>query len=155
MEQHDLLGNNYGKTMLMNILAAVPFLQSFFLYVTGWGTGDISSASYVTDLFFGVNNSDRFGLGTNLVGDIYVSFGLLGVILFMFVGGTLLRVLYNKAKQNLLFLFIYALVFMDAIYIARSPFFTWVRAVVWCYFIYWFYNYGKQRIWEKFKLLGA
>lgn len=86
MEQKDLYGINFGQTLLMYILSVIPFMQSIFLYITGWSVSDISSAALVTELYFGDKpDKEVVGLGTNIIGDIYLSFGIIGVILLMFL----------------------------------------------------------------------
>lgn len=143
MEYADVHGYNYGETMLSNILSVFPFLQSIYLSLTGSTVSDISSGNLVTDLFFSENpNMKSFGLGTNLIGDIYVSFGVIGVAVLMFSLGFLLKKLYRlSCEGNHNSLLIYALLFMDVIYLPRSSFFTSLRSVTWVLFISYICSY--------------
>lgn len=129
--------------MLSNILSVFPFLQSIYLSLTGSTVSDISSGNLVTDLFFSENpNMKSFGLGTNLIGDIYVSFGVIGVAVLMFSLGFLLKKLYRlSCEGNHNSLLIYALLFMDVIYLPRSSFFTSLRSVTWVLFISYICSY--------------
>lgn len=138
MEYADMHGYNFGKTMLMNILSMIPFLQSAYLFITGDSISSISSANLVTELFFSDKITDKtFGLGTNVLGDIYVSFGFIGVVLFMYLLGHILKVLYSMiCRGDNRAVLIYALLFMDVAYLPRSAFFTSLRSVVWVLFIY-------------------
>lgn len=145
MEEADENGITYGSTMMMNALSAIPFAQSFYLNYTGQELSKISSANLVTEL--GTNNPHRFGLGTNLVGDVYVAFGLTGIIvLFWFLGFIIKRLCFGISRGKTLALLIYALLFMNSIYYTRSGYLTPVRDIVWILGIYWLSNI---RIWKK------
>ncbi len=147
MEEVDNHGVTYGATMMMNVLSAVPFAQSLYLSITGLPLSAISSANLVTDLHFGSgHNSDRFGLGTNLVGDVYVALGLLGVIIMFWFFGYLLKKLYfNISKGKTLALLVYVLFFMSSIYYTRSGYLTPVRDIVWVLGIYWLSNFHLKK----------
>lgn len=144
MEYRDKFGVNFGQTWLMNILSIIPFAQSIFLKITGLKELDISSAALVTDLYFRENNEDVFGLGTNLIGDIYICGGLLGVVFFMYLLGSFLSKVYMKGqKGDMLYWFIYAMMFMDSIILTRSTYLTSVRPIMWGLALYYF---AKKRI---------
>lgn len=147
MDEVDKNGVTYGSTMMMNVLSAVPFAQYLYLNITGLPLSSISSASLVTDLHFGSGyNSERFGLGTNLVGDVYIAFGLIGVIVLFWLLGFVLRKLYfNISKGSALSLLVYALFFMSSIYYTRSGYLTPVRDVVWVLGVYWISNLKFSR----------
>lgn len=148
MEEADKEGITYGSTMMMNVLSAVPFAQSLYLNITGLPLSTISSANLVTDLHFGTGkNYERFGLGTNLVGDVYLAFGLLGVIILFWVFGYALRKLYLKISiGNTLALLVYALIFMSSIYYTRSGYLTPVRDVIWVLGAYWLSNVQLKKV---------
>lgn len=133
MDYYHKFGPTYGRTWLMNILSVIPFGQSAYLSISGASLGDINSASLVTDLHFsGTTDDNIIGLGTNLVGDIYVCFGLLGVIIFMYILGCGLSFTYARGiNGNLVYLFIYAMMFMDCIILTRSAYLTSIRPITW------------------------
>ena len=142
MEEVDKHNVTFGATMMMNVLSVVPFAQSLYLNITGQPLSTISSANLVTDLHFGTGyNEERFGLGTNLVGDVYIAFGLIGVTILFWLFGYVLRCLYlNIGKGKTLALLIYALFFMSAIYYTRSGYLTPVRDVLWVLGVFWLSN---------------
>ena len=147
MEYHDKYGINFGQTWLMNILSIIPFAQSIFLKLTGLKELDINSAALVTDLYFRENNEDVIGLGTNLIGDIYICFGLFGVVFFMYLLGAFLSKVYMKGqKGDALYWFIYAMMFMDSIILTRSTYLTSMRPIMWGLALYYF---AKKRIVHK------
>lgn len=141
MEYGDQHGLTYGRTMLMGALSAIPFLQSIFLKITGMNVDSISSAGLVTSLHFDIGDPSRIGLGTNLIGDIYVSFGLIGVILLMYLFGKFLCKL-NRGCQHghMLSIIVYSMIFIDSVYLSRSSYLTCVRSITWVLAIYYIYN---------------
>lgn len=137
MDYYHEFGPTYGRTWLMNILSIIPFGQSAYLSISGDSLSDINSASLVTDLHFSGTTDDVIGLGTNLIGDIYVCFGLFGVMLFMYIlGRGLSYAYYQGIKGNSIYIFIYAMLFMDCIILTRSAFFTSIRPIIWGLFLY-------------------
>ena len=148
MEYHDNFGINYGKTFLMNILSAVPKGQYIFLQITGWVSDDISSAGLITKQFFDNNpNMDRIGLGTNLIGDIYISFGLFGVIVLMYLLGVFVSYSYMRAQRgDALFLLVYCILFAESIMMTRSSYLGVIRPLAWTIACAYLSGYKKIRI---------
>lgn len=141
MDYADHNGYTLGKTLLMNILSILPFFQSLFLSLTGWTNKDIGSAYLVTDLYFSERNDDVIGLGTNLIGDIYLCYGVIGVIIMMFIFGKVInRLCYGTNRKSII---IYALFIMNAVYYARSGILTPTREICWILFVDY---YCKKRI---------
>lgn len=145
MEYADTNGITWGKSLLMNLLSVIPFGQRIYLILTGDSLSNISSATLVTDLYFNdVVDKERVGLGTNIVGDVYLAFGLLGVLFLFFLFGKVINYLYKKGcSGNNLYVLLYGLVFMDAIYYPRSGILTSIRPIVWVYFIYFIFKRTK------------
>lgn len=146
MEYADNSGFTYGRTFLMNILSIVPFAQSLFLYVFGFNEGAISSAFLVTHLYYDDRNEDAIGLGTNLIGDTYVAFGLFGVIVLLFLLGKTVN--YLSGKKDLLSVLFFSMFFINAVYYTRSSIFTPMREIAWIYLFYFIstYKYKKKRV---------
>lgn len=133
MEYYDQFGATMGRTLLMNILSMIPFAQSVFLKIFGWSENDISSASMITHLYYKdvADYEKMIGLGTNIIGDIYVSFGFVGVVVLMYFFGRFLKRLYNRSYDNKNYVLIYSIIFMDAIYMTRSSLLVSLRAIIW------------------------
>ena len=140
MEYHDLHGVNFGKTFLMNILSVIPFAQRVFLSISGWSSDDISSGGLITRAFFEENpDMERIGLGTNMVGDIYIAFGLIGVIVLMYYLGVFISYSYRRAQNgNSKYLLIYTILFAESIIMSRSPYLGTLRPLTWILFIAYF-----------------
>lgn len=137
MEYVSQNGFSYGKSWITLILSAIPFAQGLFIRISGIPEWELNSANLVTALEFSADDPRMFGLGTNIIGDIYLAFGTVGVIFFMYLLGRMLKSLSIKMNQNSdISTIIYMLFFMDVVYLTRSSFLTFVRPAVWCYAIY-------------------
>jgi len=137
MDYGDRKGFTYGRTSGLDFLAVIPFGQSMFMKLTGLTEDELNSACLVTELFYQGNDENRIGLGTNLIGDIYLSFGFWGVVILMYYLGVLLSKLSYKGKKgDILCLFIYAIFTMTAIIYVRSSFFSLLRPVIWSIVLY-------------------
>lgn len=146
MEYADTKGFTYGTTMLMGVLSIIPFGQRIFLTLMNWPVSKISSGALVTSLYFDSSMADRIGLGTNIIGDVYVAFGLIGVIILMFLLGKFITWTYSKAcRGSILFTLLYGMIFMDSIYFTRSSYLTSARSIAWVALIYFMFKVNKSR----------
>ena len=146
MEYADEKGVTYGESMLMGVLSIIPFAQKIYLLLTGNPLSSISSGVLVTDLYYETSNDDRVGLGTNIIGDIYLAYGMLGVLFLMFIFGKFVSYIYRKASKGInLYIFLYGSIFMDAIYYPRSTILTSARAFVWLFIIFQIYRNKKVK----------
>ena len=111
------------------ILAALPMSQSFFVALTGVPEHTMTSASYFTVETFGSN--PPFGLGTNIVGDVFLGGGLIAVIiLFYLLGYLVTKALYMiHVKKNLTWYIFYLALVTSGIYICRGAFFLVCSAI--------------------------
>ena len=150
MEYADVHGYNYGKTFLSYLLSPIPFAQSTFLKLSGWKEKDISSGSLVTADYFDNYASagqDTIGLGTNLVGDVYIAFGLLGVIILFYYLGVTVSYLYKRSHlDSPVALLVYSILFITAIIWTRESYFKPLQMVIWCLAIYYLFDKRKIRI---------
>lgn len=129
----DSVGPTFGKTFIQDIVAIVPGLQSVVNRVLGISSVDISSAYLVTNMYF---QGDTFliGLGTNVIGDVYVAFKSIGVLVFFFVLGSIMRRLtFNAHRGNIISCLILCLIAMDVVFYTRSGFFAPLRNMLWIY----------------------
>lgn len=141
MEYADKNGCNYGRTFLSHLLSPIPFAQSTFLKLTGWKVRDIASGNLVTDDYFenNVSEQDPFGLGTNLVGDVYLAFGFLGVIVLFYILGRVVSYFYYKSfRDSPVSLLVYSILFITAIIWTREAYFKPLQMILWCIAIYYF-----------------
>ena len=135
----DKHGVTYGQNFLSHLLSPIPFAQSTLLTITGWKVRDISSGSLVTDDYFNntATNIDSYGLGTNLVGDVYLAFGIVGVVILFYLLGLAISKIYRKAQQgSALSLLTYSILFITAIIWTREAYFKPLQLVLWCLALY-------------------
>lgn len=135
MEYVEKNGINWGTTSLFNsLLSVIPFAQSTFESITGVDLE--TSAGFFTTLAFGKQRS--YGLGTNLVADVYISFGLIGVIgLFMLFGRTV--ELYRKKtimKNDIYSNIVYFTLLSYSVYYPRTGLFMPLKFIIWTFAIY-------------------
>lgn len=149
MDYADKHGVNYGRTFLSHLLSPIPYAQSTLLKIMGWKVRDISSGNLVTDDFFenNVTSQAPYGLGTNLVGDVYLAFGLIGVIVLFYLLGKIVSYFYYKSfldsPQSLL---VYSILFITAIIWTREAYFKPLQLVLWCLAIYYFFDKKTRKV---------
>ena len=144
MEEADLHGVTWGKSLLSSIAAMIPWGQSLLLDITGWKISDINSANFVTELYFSnlKYDTEKYGLGTNMIGDVYYAFGMPGVLVYMFLLGNILKKLYRGiCRGNHIYVYFYAMIFIEVIYITRANSLEFLRNIVWG--MIWFYIFNR------------
>lgn len=121
-------GFSYGESMLSPILAAFPLAQQLFIYAFDLDANAMASSLVITKDSLGV--VEHFGLGTNIIADLYMAFGAPGVIILMIILGYLV----NKSKiniNNIYYLVFYSILLSYAIYLVRAEYFFFLRYLVW------------------------
>lgn len=134
LEYVDKNGLNWGETMYGAFIAVVPFGQYIFSNLTG--ITPKGSSSFFTELAFGKN--PPYGLGTNLISDVYISFGTFGVIiLFLLFGYTIehfrVKLFYKDGSYSAIFYF--SLIYFGAS-IVRNGLFMPLKFIVWAIVLY-------------------
>ena len=130
MEYVDQYGFTYGKTMLYGILGVAPFLSS----ILGVDKNEIGSAEVLTQYTYDNMSVDRdyIGLGTNVIADIYLSFGMLGVIILMFIVGILINRCTKSAMQmNYYAIIAYAIIVSMSVFGIRTGLTHVCRMLIW------------------------
>lgn len=113
------------------ILAVLPMGQSLYCSITGIEPYRMTSAMYLSVDKFGLN--PPLGLGTNIVGEVYMSTGLLGtLILFYILGYLISKSLYMiKNRNNIYWYIFYISMLTNGIFICRGSFFYMLRPYIW------------------------
>lgn len=123
----------YGESMIYNISGVIPFLPSVISenypkIVEGSAellTGYTYLNHYTPDDF-------QIGLGTTIIADIYLAFGVIGVIILMFFLGKYINILtYKSAFLNYYSIIILTGFLGNAIFIVRASYFHPLRFIVW------------------------
>lgn len=127
-------GFSYGKTWRVNFFSVVPFGQSFALNVLGIPKREFSSTHLTTWLEFGEGDPNAFGLGTNLIGDIYLCFGAIGVLVFMFLFGNVIRKVHDESiKKYSYYQMFYIILIALSVYYTRATLFCILQMLAWTY----------------------
>lgn len=125
----DNQGYTYGLTMLGGFLSPIPFLQGFVCSTFGIPPDFIGSATFNTFLEFGPGST--WGLGTNLVADVYLAFGIFGTIFFFLAVGLLLGKAKIASSGSLYWNIFYFFLVSNSVYWLRSGFFDSFRYLTW------------------------
>ena len=77
-------------------------------------------------------DSPTLGLGTNIIADLYISFGIVGVCIFMYFLGYIVRKSYLLAKLgSIYYMLLYTVLFSLSVYMVRSEFFYGLNIWLW------------------------
>lgn len=128
----------YGMYQFQQLLAIIPFAAGFNKnYISKYENHFDSSADFSTFLIQG-NNPDS-GDGTTIITDFYLDYGIVGIVLGMFLFGMLLRFVDNAiiGNQDVTFFqwIICALYFSGALYISRATALFYLQRVFQIWFI--------------------
>lgn len=128
-------GINYGKSMAYYLLSPFPLLPTLMTnYFYGVEPIELSTSNIITKY-----SNGTYGLGTNLVIDLYMQFSYLGVILFLMLLGFIICKI--SSLNNISSLFALTFFMSYSIYMSRSSMFDSVRFIVWAIFIFYFLYY--------------
>lgn len=126
--------HTFGYFLLRSAISIVPFSGPIANALAP--TNSVmyhSTASFTTVIVYGHNYTS--GEGTTAIADLYIEFGLLGVILGMFFYGFVVRLsekTFLSRELTPLWLHVLAVFyFSNAIYIARGSVFTDLKLIAW------------------------
>ena len=136
MDYSDKNGLDYGYSWQLSIYSIVPFLQSFMIELFNISKEKAASVNLTTYLEFGRDNPDAFGMGTNLIGDIYICFGTVGIIIFMSLFGRIIRNAYRKMRHSSASALLYVCFFVFSVYYPRAMYLEPIRLIVWSFILY-------------------
>ena len=129
-----LLKFNRHHTHINGIMMGTSYIQYLFVFLPMGG-------SYFTKMLTGLDMDEvrtgniltrfseaTYGLGMNMVGDIYMNFSFIGVFVLMFLLGYFVaRVEFPTSKYAL---FAYMALFANSIYLVRADIFSWLTFFV-------------------------
>ena len=147
IEYTDNYGYTYGANYFLSFVGVIPFLAGLLkrtgLYVTAPTSYDFFT-EYVT-------NDDASGLGTSLVGDLYYSWGMIGVFIGFCFLGFFVSWLYKKIvvehSSSPYHLIAYIVMMSVCIFLSRADFISFFRTIsllcIIYYFLYIFFSRNK------------
>lgn len=125
----------YGRLWLGGIMSPFPFLQSTYLDLTNSESYELSSSGYITYLVYGRNPPS--GEGTSLIADIYLNFGLPGILVMMFIFGMVIKKVNYLAflENNYRWVIIAAIIASVCFFFGRASLFIVLRPILWSFVI--------------------
>ncbi len=135
----------YGISSLSYILAVIPFSQSVVSNL--FGIPPYMMRSEMVTTATAISEDSSLGLGTHIVGDVYVSFGLLGVILLFYFLGYIIRYSRRKMQEGIWSgTVIYFGLLAHSIFMCRGAYFVSLQSICWAlFFIVIFRNIYKPQ----------
>lgn len=134
----DFSNNNFNTfflTALADLASPIPgltrYIESFRFPI------DMMGGGFTTYLEFGPGSN--FGLGTNMIGEMYLAFGLFGVIIISYIIGLII----SKSKNNLNNIYFYIIYFLfvsHAIFYPRAFYMFNPRIIIWSIILIWILN---------------
>lgn len=144
----------YGLFQLNQIMISFPGFFGLYFNLLGFDTtNDVNmfdSASYLTDKYLGKDAG--WGIGSNCIADFYLDFGLIGVILGMFLWGNYVRKIdsldYKTLNGISIYSFVFRLIFFSsALYLPRSTILFPIKQCIYAslimFIIFLFFNNKK------------
>lgn len=129
MDYGDTHNLTFFHGMLTDIFSPIPGMTGKLVQWTNCPIELISGGTLPTYLAFGADSS--FGLGTNMVGEAYRSFALLGVLFFCFAIGYVIKAAFFASRYNIYAYVLYYLFVSHAVMFPRAPILFNLRTVVW------------------------
>jgi len=144
----DTVQYTYFFGMLSDIVSPIPGLFRYIISLVGVPKELMTAGGLPTFLEFGPDSS--WGLGTNMVGEAYVAFGLYGVILSFFLFGYIVKISREAAEYNIYAYMIYYMFVSLIISYPRCPIFVINRNLAWGLLLIFALNLiGKRRYQSK------
>lgn len=133
VEEVDQRGVTGGSNYIPQTLSIIPYLQSIVGAFVDFKNFAMPSARFYTDTF-----DTGSGLGTHIISDIYYTFGLIGVVLLMFLLGRVCRWLSTpRSKYKFLMYIIFT---GNAVFASRVELLYGVRLLAWGCFLFYLVN---------------
>lgn len=132
---YDYVQNNgyVPFTLIGSLLNAIPMFSGLVVNTFGISMYETSSARYFSLLVLGDNPS--FGVGTNIIGALYLAGGLIFVIVFMFLLGCVISWLSADLRKSSLYkVVLYFTMIGLSVYIVRADYFYPVGKIVFEFF---------------------
>ena len=122
-------GITYGISMLGNIFRIIPMLSGYLHPLLGLSVYETTSSLLITKEALG--EGSFLGLGTSIIADLYLAFGVCGVMIFMGLLGYFVHYLENKMKYNYIYsTIIYVTLMSYSVTLVRAEYFYSLNQIV-------------------------
>lgn len=127
-----------GVFQMVYLLQAIPFVGTYMIDLLFGDLPFVQSTTMLTWIIQG--DLDSSGVGTSCIADVYIEFGVIGVIIMMFLLGVLFQksdILYTRliAENSIFSLCLYFMVLIQSYYIPRSAILFMAKDVCWMWFV--------------------
>lgn len=121
----------YGSLWRSDLMAQVPFIKHIYARFFGWDDKKMSSSNYITYITYGEGSVS--GTGSSIIADVYLNWGAIGVMVWMFGLGALYKRVYIGASrgESLIWIIVAAGLGSAAFYSARATFWVFLRPALW------------------------
>lgn len=136
LEYVDDNGITYGKSMLGSILRIIPLLSGFVHKIFHLNAFETTSSMLLTATTLGEDFT--LGLGTSILADLFLSFGLIGVVVGMGLLGKVITCLEKLLQSGSPIILITYVVFISiSVVIVRTEYFNVLNKLVYALVAYW------------------
>ena len=142
----DNKGFTFGASMLTSVLGIIPYAGTLVSEISGIPLDFFQASRITTFLEFGFGSD--YGLGGNMVGDVYLSFGFIGVFIAFFLFGFFVSTIISNYTHNVKYYIIYCILLSDSVFMNRESYFLSLRSVIYSLIIFWLLNniFQKQSL---------
>ncbi len=121
----------YGKLWRGNLLAVVPLSQQIVGGFFEMKPDEMGSGGYITYLFYG--DESVVGAGSSIIADLYLNWGEVGVVVFMFGLGVLYKRIHQGVvnRESLMWVVAAGALATVAFYAGRGGYLIFLRPVIW------------------------
>lgn len=131
-----------GKTYIVGLFGIVPFASGFVVDTFDIDRQYLSSSKYFT--YLGQGLYPIYGEGSEILGDIYINFGIYGVFIIMFLFGLMSSKFYFKAKEfNMIYILLYSILLIAAIRLSRASLFELYKSFFYIILLYYIFKKKK------------
>lgn len=110
----------FGASYIQNLFVVIPFAGDFFTHLFLGVSAREVNTGYILTMW----NNANYGLGTNMIGDLYMNFAEYGVLIGMFLLGSLSSICEKCKTINQIF--IYIALMANSFYLPRASIFAWM-----------------------------
>ena len=111
-------------TEIFSVIPGSNFLNKYFVIPDFMVAGQLP-----TYLQFG--SGSLYGLGTNMVGEAYLSFGLIGVVFIFYSFGIVVKLIKKRAPSNIFFLMVLYVLVGNSLFMPRADYLYSLRMYFW------------------------
>lgn len=132
------------EEIILNIVSPVPLLPSFVSNVFfGRPTMDYNTGMALNSYMSAYGDGN---FGNHCVIDVFMMWGLIGVLIIFFYFGYFVAKCYNNSFDKVLWTSIYILLISNAVYVPRNMVLSLIRPVVYVWFFVWVAKRTPKRL---------